>query len=141
MGSIVSRMDELDEAPSSGMPFTDFVGIRVVDSGPEEVRGLLDWAPERCTGGGVLHGGAVMTLADSVGGLCAFLNLPSGTLTATIESKTNFFRPVTRGTVEAVARPLHVGKSTIVVQTDVLDEDGKRVAQVTQTQAVIKPGT
>jgi uncharacterized protein (TIGR00369 family) len=134
-------MGEVEQAPSSGMPFADLIGARVVDSGPEEVRGLLDWAPERCTGGGVLHGGAVMTLADSVGGLCAFLNLPAGALTATIESKTNFFRPVTRGTVEAVARPLHIGKSTIVVQTDVLDEEGKRVAQVTQTQAVIKPGS
>ncbi len=139
------RMDEIDTgadtAPSSGMPFADLIGIRVVDSSPEAVRGLLDWAPERCTAGGVLHGGAVMTLADSLGGTCAFLNLPTGMLTATIESKTNFFRPVTRGTVEGVARPLHVGKSTIVVQTDVLDEQGHRVAQVTQTQAVIKPGS
>jgi uncharacterized protein (TIGR00369 family) len=138
---MVSAMDEVDQAPSSGMPFADLIGIRIVDTSPEEVRGLLDWAPERCTAGGVLHGGAVLTLADSVGATCAFLNLPTGALTATIESKTNFFRPVTRGTVEAVARPLHIGKSTIVVQTDVLDEEGKRVAQVTQTQAVIKPGS
>lgn len=138
---MVSGMDDLDVAPSTGMPFADLVGIRIVDSTAEEVRGLLDWAPERCTSGGVLHGGALMALADSLGGVCAFLNLPTGTLTATIESKTNFFRPVTRGTVEAVARPLHVGKSTIVVQTDLLDEEGRRVAQVTQTQAVIKPGS
>ena len=134
-------MDDLDQAPSTGMPFADMIGIRIVDTQAEEVRGLLDWAPERCTAGGVMHGGALLTLADSVGATCAFLNLPTGTLTATIESKTNFFRPVTRGTVEAVARPLHVGKSTIVVQTDVLDEEGRRVAQVTQTQAVIKPGS
>jgi uncharacterized protein (TIGR00369 family) len=123
------------------MPFADMIGVRIVDTSPEEVRGLLDWAPERCTSGGVMHGGALMTLADSLGGACAFLNLPAGTLTGTIESKTNFFRPVTRGTVEGVARPLHVGKSTIVVQTDLLDEEGRRVAQVTQTQAVIKPGS
>jgi uncharacterized protein (TIGR00369 family) len=134
-------MDDLDQAPSTGMPFADLIGVRIIDSSAEEVRGLLDWAPERCTSGGVLHGGALMTLADSLGGACAFLNLPTGTLTATIESKTNFFRPVTRGTIEAVARPLHVGKTTIVVQTDVLDEEGRRVAQVTQTQAVIKPGS
>jgi uncharacterized protein (TIGR00369 family) len=134
-------MDDLDQAPSSGMPFADLIGIRIVDSQPEEVRGFLDWASERCTSGGVMHGGALMTLADSLGGACAFLNLPAGALTATIESKTNFFRPVTRGTVEAVARPLHVGKSTIVVQTDLLDEEGRRVAQITQTQAVVKPGS
>src|SRR6188508_2418937 len=107
---MVSRMDDLDQAPSTGMPFADLIGVRIIDSSAEEVRGLLDWAPDRCTSGGVLHGGAVMTLADSLGGACAFLNLPTGTLTATIESKTNFFRPVTRGTIEAVARPLHVGK-------------------------------
>ena len=123
------------------MPFADLVGVRIVDSSAEEVRGRLDWSEERCTSGGVLHGGALMTLADSLGGACAFLNLPPGALTATIESKTNFFRTVTRGTVEAVARPLHIVKSTIVVQTDLLDEEGRRVAQVTQTQAVLKPGT
>jgi uncharacterized protein (TIGR00369 family) len=134
-------MEDLDQAPSSGMPFADLVGVRIVDSSAEAVRGLLDWAPERCTSGGVLHGGALMALADSLGGVCAFLNLPTGTLTATIESKTNFFRPVTSGTIEGVARPLHVGKTTIVVQTDVLDEQGRRVAQVTQTQAIVKPGS
>src|SRR5687768_8251929 len=132
-GSMVCRMDDLDQAQSSGMPFADMIGVRIADTTAEEVRGFLDWAPERCTAGGVLHGGALMALADSLGGACAFLNLPTGMLTATIESKTNFFRPVSRGTVEAVARPLHVGKTTIVIQTDVLDEDGRRVAQVTQT--------
>ncbi len=123
------------------IPFAGTLGVEIDNATPEEVTGRLAWAPHLCTAGGVLHGGAVLTLADSVGATCAFLNLPTGTLTATIESKTNFFRPVTRGTVEAVARPLHVGKSTIVVQTDVLDEEGRRVAQVTQTQAVIKPGS
>ncbi len=77
-----------------------------------------------------------MTLADTVGAVCAFLNLPPGATTSTIESKTNFFRAVRSGHVEAVTRPLHVGRSTIVVQSDVFDADGRRVAQVTQTQSV-----
>ena len=78
-----------------------------------------------------------MTLADSAGALCAFLNLPEGARTSTIESKTNFFRPLVRGLARAVARPLHVGRTIVVVQTDILDEGGKRVAQTTQTQAVV----
>jgi uncharacterized protein (TIGR00369 family) len=80
-----------------------------------------------------------MVLADSLGAVCAFLNLPEGAITTTIESKTNFFRGVREGRVTAVTTPLHVGRTTIVVQTDVRDERDKRVALVTQTQAVIRP--
>jgi len=81
-----------------------------------------------------------MALADSTGAACAVLNLPTGSLgTATIESKTNFFRGVRSGTVEARSTPLHVGRTTIVVETDVVDEQGRRVARVTQTQAVLGP--
>ena len=121
------------------MPFAALVGIELTSATPEEVRGRLPWAPQRCTGGGILHGGALMALADSLGGLCAFLNLPAGANTATIESKTNFFRPVRSGYAQATSRPLHVGKSTIVVQTDIYDSEDRRVAQVTQTQAVLAP--
>jgi uncharacterized protein (TIGR00369 family) len=84
-----------------------------------------------------MHGGALMTLADTVGAICAFLNLPPGATTSTIESKTNFFRPVREGLVVAISRPLHVGRTIIVVQTDLMDGDGRRVAQTTQTQAVL----
>lgn len=127
-------MDNLAEiAPLAGT-----LGIELTDAAPEEVRGGMDWAPERCTAGGVLHGGALMAFADTLGGVCAFLNLPEGaTTTATVESKTNFFRAVREGRVEAVTRPLHVGRSFIVVQTDLLDTEQRRVAQVTQTQAVL----
>jgi uncharacterized protein (TIGR00369 family) len=86
---------------------------------------------------GALHGGALMTLADSLGAVCAFLNLPPGAMTSTIESKTNFFRGVREGRVHATSTPLHVGRTTIVVQTDLHDDRGKAVARVTQTQAVI----
>jgi uncharacterized protein (TIGR00369 family) len=119
------------------MPFARHCGIAIESSTRDEVRGKLDWREELCTTGGVLHGGALMTLADTLGAICAFLNLPEGATTATLESKTNFFRPVTRGSVRGVATPVHVGRSTIVVQTDLLDDAGKRVALVVQTQAVI----
>jgi 1,4-dihydroxy-2-naphthoyl-CoA hydrolase len=119
------------------MPFANLIGAELVSAKPEEVRGRMEWAPERCTTGGVLHGGALMALADSIGAYCAVLNLPSGAGTATIESKTNFFRAVREGFVEAVSTPLHVGRTTIVVQTDLHDSQGRRVARVTQTQAVI----
>jgi len=121
------------------MPFARLIGVQLVATAPEEVRGRLEWAPERCTSASVLHGGALMAFADTVGAICAILNLRPGEGTSTIESKTNFFRAVRSGTVEAVARPLHVGRTTVVVQTDLLDDQGRRVAQVTQTQAVLAP--
>ena len=120
------------------MPFARHLGIELADADRNEVRARLAWAERLCTSGGVLHGGALMTLADTAGALCAFLNLPDGASTSTIESKTNFFRAVREGAVDAVARPLHVGRTTIVVQTDLYDGAGKRVAQVTQTQAVLR---
>ena len=129
--------EEQAAALLESMPFARMVGIRAISAGPEEVRGRLDWRPETCTTGGVMHGGALMTLADSLGAICAVLNLPAGAWTGTIESKTNFFRAVRGGFAEGVSRPLHVGRTTIVVQTDLFDADRRRVAQVTQTQAVL----
>lgn len=127
-------MDSLLQA----MPFARELGIQLLDASAEEVRARIPWSARLCTTGGVLHGGVLMSLADTAGAMCAFLNLPPGGSTSTIESKTNFFRAVREGQVEAVARPLHVGRSTIVVQTDVLDAAGRCVAQVTQTQAVLR---
>ena len=110
----------------------------MVSTSPHEVRARLAWSERLCTAGGVLHGGALMGLADNVGGFCAFLNLPEGAGgTATIESKTNFFAAVREGHVHAVSRPLHTGRRTIVVDTELYDDAGKLVARVTQTQAVL----
>jgi 1,4-dihydroxy-2-naphthoyl-CoA hydrolase len=119
------------------MPFAARLGIELSAAASDEVRGSLAWEPSLCTIGGVMHGGALMAFADSLGAVCAFLNLPPGATTATIESKTNLFRAVRGGRVNAVARPLHAGRTIIVVQTDLHDEQGRRVAQVTQTQAVL----
>ena len=105
-------------------PLAGTLGIEVSRAEAEEVRGGMDWAAERCTAGGVLHGGALMSLADTLGGVCAFLNLPDGaTTTATVESKTNFFRAVREGHVDGVSKPLHVGRTLIVAQTDLLGPD------------------
>lgn len=119
------------------MPFTASLGIVLDAAAPDEVRGRMAWAPERCTLAGILHGGVLMALADSLGGICAFLNLPPGAQTATTSSATVFTRAVRSGEVTAITRPLHVGRSVIVVQTDMTDDAGRRVAQVTQTQAVL----
>ena len=120
------------------MPFAGLLGIEVVAASPEEVRARLAWDESRCTAGGILHGGALMGLADSSGGLCAFLNLPDGASgTATIESKSNFFRPVSDRYVEATSRVLHQGRTTVVVETELRDADGRLAAKVTQTQAVL----
>ena len=119
------------------MPFAVQLGIELDAASPEEVRGRLVWAPERCTAGGVLHGGALMALADSLGGVCAYLNLAPGAQTTTISSSTAFMRAVREGEVTGVAVPLHAGRTVVVVQTDLTDGAGKRVAQVTQAQAVL----
>jgi len=119
------------------MPFAVQLGIRITSATPEEVIGELDWAPDRTTLGGALHGGALMSFADSVGAVCAFLNLPEGAATSTTSSSTVFLRGVRRGTVSATAHPLHVGRSTIAIATQLRDDDGRLVAQVTQTQAVL----
>ena len=126
------------DALVESMPFAVACGVQIDSAERHEVRGGLEWAPEKCTIGGGLHGGILMSLADSLGAVCAFLNLPAGASTSTIESKTNFFRAVRHGRVTAVATPLHVGRTTIVVQTDIRDESGKAVALVTQTQIVLE---
>ena len=88
------------------MPLGATLGIKTF-GGAEEIEATLAWAPELCTAGGVLHGGVLMALADSAGAVCAFLNLPTGGRTVTIESKTNFFGAVREGEVRARSRPLH----------------------------------
>ncbi|MGH8960669.1 MAG: PaaI family thioesterase [Jatrophihabitantaceae bacterium] len=119
------------------MPFAASVGIEVESATKRRVVGSMAWAADRTTSGGVLHGGALMTLADSIGAICAFLNLPKGAGTSTTSSSTVFMGAVRSGRVIATAKPLHVGRSTIVVNTELRDDDGKIVAQVTQSQAVL----
>jgi len=130
------RTDDLAQLVSA-MPFAAALGIELTEASPTEVRARLPWNPGNCTVGGILHGGAFMAFADTVGAVCAFLNLPEGASTATLESKTNLFRAVKDSAVIAVSKPLHAGKMTIVAQTDLFDEQERRVAQVTQTQAVL----
>ena len=132
-------MDEqLTKTVREAMPYTGTLGIEMLAASPDEVRGRVAWDERLTTAAGLLHGGVLMGLADSVGGYCAYLNLPEGSsATATIESKTNFFSAVRSGNVEARSRPLHRGGRTIVVETDLFDEAGKHVARVTQTQAVL----
>ncbi|MFF5985206.1 PaaI family thioesterase [Streptomyces olindensis] len=125
------------EALVRAVPFAGELGIVVEEAAPARVRAALAWAPERCTVGGSLHGGALMALADTAGAVCAFLNLPPGASTSTVESKTNFFRAVRSGTVHAEAHPVHVGRSFVAVRTDLRAEDGTLVGQTTQTQAVL----
>ena len=136
----------MDESPDPELtafvadvsPFTAFLGVEMISATPHEVRGRLAWSADKCTTGGALNGGALMGLADNLGGTCAFLNLPEDAKgTATIESKTNFFAAVREGYVHGIARPLHTGRRTIVIDTELYDDAGKLVARVTQTQAVL----
>ncbi|MEN3308260.1 MAG: 1,4-dihydroxy-2-naphthoyl-CoA hydrolase [Micromonosporaceae bacterium] len=121
------------------MPYAVALGIVLEEATPSLTKGSLRWSPDRCTVDSAMHGGALMSLADSVGAVCAYLNVPDGAGTSTVESKTNFFRALREGTAHAAARPLHVGRSFIVIQTDLTDDLGRPVGQTTQTQAVIAP--
>lgn len=120
------------------MPFTATLGIRGVANSPAETMMEMDWAAERCTAGGVLHGGALMALADSCGAALAFANLPEGaTGTTTIEGKTNMIGAVTEGVVTARSTLVHAGGQTIVVDTEV--RQGERIiAKTVQTQLVLR---
>ena len=121
------------------MPHAVALGITLTEADQDRVAGAVEWTPDRCTIGGLLHGGVLMAFADSLGAVCAFLNLPPGAGTSTIESKTNLFRGVREGVVTGVSTPLHVGRTTIVVQTEVRNEAGKLVSLTIQTQAVLSP--
>jgi uncharacterized protein (TIGR00369 family) len=117
------------------MPFAALIGVELLQAEPALVRARLAWTPEHCTAGHVMHGGALMALADTCGGVCAFLNLPDGaSATATVESKTNFLRAVRDGAITASTRPLHRARTLIVLETEIAREDGALVAKVTQTQ-------
>lgn len=135
-------MSNVDHAATEfvhhSIPFAAELGVRIVSSSPTEVVAECDHAPERCTAGGILHGGYLMAVADTIGALLAYHNLPAGANTATIESKTNFLRAANSG-ITATATTVHVGSSTIVVQTDITREDGKLVSRTTQSQIVIAP--
>jgi uncharacterized protein (TIGR00369 family) len=122
------------------MPLAALLGFEAVEGGPDAVVLRGSWAEERCTAAGVLHGGYLSALADSAAAALAFLNLPEGATTSTIEAKTNFLAAVREGTVTARAELVHNGRTTIVVQTDVTDDAGRLVSRTLQTQAVLRGG-
>lgn len=119
-------------------PLATTLGIEILEATKEKVVGRLKVRPEICTSGHILHGGAIMAFADTLGATGAFLNLPDGAGTTTIESKTNFISGAKEGsTVTAESTPVHIGRRTSVWTTKILREDGKLVAIVTQSQMVL----
>ena len=119
-------------------PFADFLGIKLTHISPERVEAELAVRHELATVPDILHGGAIMALADNLGGVATVANLPKGARTATIESKTNFFAAIPVGeTARAECTPLHRGRTTMVWQTRITRNDGRLCALVTQTQIVI----
>ena len=126
--------------PSFQAPFADFLGIKLTHISPERVEAELTVRKELATVPDILHGGAIMALADNLGGVATVVNLPKGARTATIESKTNFFAAIPVGeTARAECTALHRGRTTMVWQTRITRNDGKLCALVLQTQIVI-PG-
>ena len=120
------------------LPFAQLLGLELVTVTPERVEALLRVREDLCTRPPVLHGGAVMALADTLGAIATVANLAEGATTTTIESKTNFFAAISVGdTARAECTPLHRGRTTMVWQTRVTRSDGRLAALVTQTQLVI----
>jgi 1,4-dihydroxy-2-naphthoyl-CoA hydrolase len=119
-------------------PFTRLMGVKIISWTAERTESELHVREDLCNRRGVMHGGAVMAWGDTLGGMTASAALTETQSTATIESKTNFFAPIPKGdTARAVCVPLHSGRTTIVLQTNITRSDGKLAAIVTQTQIVL----
>jgi uncharacterized protein (TIGR00369 family) len=131
--------DTAAPAPT-GMPFSDLMGVEIVEREKTRVVGRMVVREDLCTSGGILHGGACMAFADALGAIGGVLNLAPGARTTTLESKTNFLRGAPVGsTVIGEATPLHVGRRSSVWQTRITNDEGKLLALVTQTQMTIEP--
>jgi len=130
--------DALELLKQNALPFADLMGIELVSASPDRVEAKLTVRKEHCTLPDILHGGAIMALADTLGGMATFLNLDKGASTTTIESKTNFLSAVPLGdTALAQCTPVHRGRKIMVWQTRITRSDGKLAAIVTQTQMVL----
>lgn len=131
-------MDTLQFIEERKLPFAELLGIEYVSAEPDKVVAELTVRPELCTRPDVLHGGAAMALADTLGAVATVLNLPEGAGTTTLESKTNFLAAAPVGSrVRAETTPVHRGRRTMVWQTRITSAEGKLVALVTQTQMVL----
>ena len=131
-------MDWLARLTKEPLPFANLLGIEIVSLMPDKVVAEMAVRNELCTRPAVLHGGAIMAFADTLGALGTLANLADGRRTATIESKTNFIGAAPVGSrVVGEATPLHLGRRTMVWQTRVTTPEGKLVALVTQTQLVL----
>ncbi len=120
------------------LPFAQLLGLELLTVTPDRVEAELRVREELCTRPAVLHGGAVMALADTLGAIATVANLPEGATTTTIESKTNFFAAIPLGdTARAECTPLHRGRTTMVWQTKITRRDGRLAALVIQTQLVL----
>jgi uncharacterized protein (TIGR00369 family) len=131
-------MDALARIRAEMLPFARLLGIEVVSATPERIVAQLAVREELCTRPAVLHGGAIMAFADTLGALGTVLNLPEGAGTTTVESKTNFLAPAPVGTqLIGECTPVHRGRKTMVWQTRISTSEGRLVALVTQTQLVL----
>ncbi len=131
-------MTTVEEILADPLPFAKHLGLKIVEATPERVMAELEVRPELCTRPAVLHGGAAMAFADTLGAIGTILNLPEGAGTTTIESKTNFLGPAPAGTtVIGECTPVHRGRRTMVWQTKITTKEGRAVALVTQTQLVL----
>jgi uncharacterized protein (TIGR00369 family) len=132
-------MDAVAALQEQLMPFARLLGVRLLAAAPDRVTAAMVVREDLCTTPAILHGGALMALADTLGAVATVLNLPPGAGTTTIESKTNFFAPAPAGAeVMGETTPLHRGRRTMVWQTRITNAEGRLLALVTQTQMVLE---
>ncbi len=136
----IAMSDVVDATQSiqSGTPFSALMGVELIERSKDRIVGRMVVRDDLCTSGSILHGGAYMAFADTLGAIGAVMNLGEGQWTTTLESKTNFFRGAPAGsTITGTSTPLHVGRRSSVWQTRITNDDGKLMALVTQTQMVL----
>ena len=131
-------MDTLARISETKLPFAELLGIKVVSASPDKIVGEMTVREDLCTVPAVLHGGAIMAFADTLGAMGTIANLPQGAGTTTIESKTNFIAPAPLGArVVGETTPIHRGRRTMIWQTRISGAEGRLLALVTQTQLVL----
>lgn len=131
-------MEIFERIARQPLPFAELLGIEVVSAAADRIVGRMMVRDDLCTRPAVLHGGAIMAFADTLGALGTIANLPEGAGTTTIESKTNFVAAAPVGTqIIGEATPIHRGRRTMIWQTRITNTESRLVALVTQTQLVL----
>jgi uncharacterized protein (TIGR00369 family) len=123
-----------DTRPSN---FDELYGLEFLEAGPDEVRARVVVDERHKQPLGLVHGGVYAAIAESITSIGTWLGVKDdGMISMGMNNNTTFLRPITEGTVHAVAKPLHRGRTTWVWDVEITNDEGKRVAVTRMTIAV-----